>query len=308
MATNANDKSRAYAAAHFALALERSAIGLVRSIEGGGMKADVMTYQYGAGQERWRQLGKPKFDDFKLQVGMSMSLQFYQWIEAFFSGNQVRKSGAIVAADFYYAERARREFYEAIIKDLTFPALSASDKQAAYLSVGVAAERIVFRKGDGSKLAGPAQSDQQKLWSACNFNLSVDGFDDACRRVTKIEAFTIKQQIIEHHVGGQREPFKFGSRIDFPNLVFYLPEADAEPFVAHFQQNGVAGARRGTGLTGSLQYLDNEKKPLATLSFGGADIVSITPDRSDASTEEFKTVKVELYTEVMSFVYEPQRD
>jgi hypothetical protein len=69
--------NRAYAAAHFALELDgKDSVGLFRSIEGGGVRADVMTYQNGGTYDRWRQLGKPKFEDIKLQVGMSMSQPF----------------------------------------------------------------------------------------------------------------------------------------------------------------------------------------------------------------------------------------
>ena len=71
--------------------------GVLRSIEGGGLKAEVMTYQNGGTYERWRQLGKPSFEDIKLQIGMAMSEPFYKWIEEFFKGNADRKNGAIVA-------------------------------------------------------------------------------------------------------------------------------------------------------------------------------------------------------------------
>ena len=82
---------RSYAAAHFALELDGGEpVGLFRSIEGGGVRADVATYQGGGNHERWRQLGKPKFEDLKLQVGMAMSAPFYTWIASFFAGRAVR--------------------------------------------------------------------------------------------------------------------------------------------------------------------------------------------------------------------------
>ena len=81
------NESRAYAAAHFALELTgMETLGVLRTIEGGGLKADVMTYQNGGIYDRWRQLGKPKFEDIKLQIGMAMSEPFYEWIEQFFTG------------------------------------------------------------------------------------------------------------------------------------------------------------------------------------------------------------------------------
>ena len=60
---------RAYAAAHFGLELGSGSdkdVGLVRSIEGGGVSAEVMTYQFGENYDVWRQLGKPKYSDIKL--------------------------------------------------------------------------------------------------------------------------------------------------------------------------------------------------------------------------------------------------
>ena len=42
---------------------------------------------------------------------------------------------------------------------------------------------------------------------------------------------------------------------------------------------------------------------LFTLSFTGADIANVQPDKSDASSEEVKQVKIELYTETMKLNY-----
>lgn len=299
-------QARTYAAAHFALELDgKQDVGLFRSIEGGGVKADVMTYQNGANYDKWRQLGKPKFEDIKLQVGMAMSKPFYDWIESFFAGKADRKNGAIVAADFYYKERARREFQNAMIKELTFPKLDAQDKNAAYMTLGIAVEDIVFKKGGGQKLQQAMGMEQQKLWTSCNFRFSLDGFEQPCKRVTKIDSFTIKQTILEYHAGGARAPIKTGSQIDFPNVSFYVPESDAQPFLDRFTQRGIKGQPRGHSAqkSGQIQTYDNEGRPLFTLEFYEADILNVTPDKSDASSEDIKQVKIDLFTEKMEFSY-----
>ena len=301
----ANQQPRSYAAAHFALELDgKDEVGLFRSVEGGGVKTDVMTYQNGANYDRWRQLGKPKFEDIKMQVGMSMSKPFYDWIANFFDGKADRKNGAIVAADFYYNERARREFTAAMIKELSFPKLDGQDKNAAYMTIGVAVEGIVFKKGnEGKKLGVPGSGfNAQKLWKSCNFSFRLDGFEDACKRVTKIDSFTVKQNIIEYHQGGIRAPTKTPSQIDFPNIVFYVPEADAQPFLDHFTKRAMDGEVPGR-LGGQLQTYDNDRKPLFTLQFFNVDIMQVQVDKNDASSEEIKLVKVELYTESMTFEY-----
>jgi phage tail-like protein len=295
--------NRTFAAAHFALELDdRVPVGLFRSIEGGGLKADVTSIQGGGAHPRFRQLGKPKFDDLKLQVGMAMSQPFYDWVSKFFTGNVDRRTGAIIAADFYYNERARRTFTNALISEVTIPKLDATDKNAAYMTVGLSVEDIAFAVGTGAKIHQPDGMPQQKLWTACNFRFTLSGFEDACRRVSKIDSFTVKQTVIEHHVGGVRTPFKLPSRIEFPNISFYVPEADAAKFYAQATANGRNG--NWGQLNGQIEFLDNSlQKTLASVAFLHADIVSVTPDRADASTEEIKQVKVELYAELMGFSY-----
>ncbi|HEY5921948.1 MAG TPA: phage tail protein [Kofleriaceae bacterium] len=307
-----------YAAAHFGLELDgKQEVSLFRSIEGGGVKADVMTYQYGindqnGGYHRFRLLGKPKFEDIKLQVGMSMSGPFYDWIAAFFKGQPLRKNGAIIAGDFYYKERARRTFMNAMIKELTFPKLDANDKNPVYMNVGLAVESIEFAKGSGNAMPTQAKNfdDKQKHWTANNFHFQLDDYADACRRVVKVDSFTIKQNIIEHHYGGFKAAIKTPSAVEFPNLVFYIPENDAQPLAAHMQKRVGFGADSGNGevrntttMHGQLDVYDNELKPIFTLEFFGADIISITPEKADAGSEELKLVKVELYTEKMTFKY-----
>ena len=308
--TNSNLAPRAYAAAHFALELHGidQELGVFRSIEGGGLKCDVMTYQNAGNYERWRQLARPKFENIKLQLGMSCSEPFYKWIEEFFTGKGTRKNGAIVAADFYYKERARREFSEAMICELVFPTLNATDKNTAYMTVSLAVEDILFKKGDeGRELKQNKGYDTQKDWKACNFRFSLDGFDEACKRVTKIESFTVKQNIIEYASGGRRTVSKTPSVMEFPTISFSLPEPDAQPLLDHFKKRGVDGEVPGR-LHGQLDTYDNtvgEENPKShfMVEFINCDIINAQPDKSDSSTEEAKMVKFDMYVETMKFTY-----
>jgi phage tail-like protein len=295
-----NSPQRTFAAAHFSLELDGARTGLFRSIEGGSIKTDVMTYQNGANYDRWRQLGKPKYEDIKLQIGMSMSRPFYAWIKDFFTGVATRKTGAICAADFNYVERARREFKGALIKELTFPKLDGQDKAAAYMTVGVAVEEIVFKPGDNEVLLPGGGTENQKIWTANNFRLKIDGFD--CSYVSKVDSFTIKQNIIEYHTGSQRAPIKTPSQVDFPNITFYVPLSKADEFIKHFNKRGVKGEVPGR-LTGMIQVFDQGKADTFTLNFKGADFLSVTPDKHDATSEEIKHMKVEMYVEGMTFKY-----
>ena len=57
--------------AHFVLELEskNNLVGVIRSVDGGGVKSEIMTYQSGSSFELWRQIGKPKYEDLKIEFG-----------------------------------------------------------------------------------------------------------------------------------------------------------------------------------------------------------------------------------------------
>jgi len=304
MATTGNAPPRAYAAAHFALELDgkNTVVGLLKSIEGGSIKADSMTYQQGGFLQRWKQVGKPKFEDIKIQTGMAVSAPFLNWVRGFFAGDGVRKTGAIVAADFYYKERARRTFDGALIKEVTIPKLDGQDKSAAYLGVTMAVESLEFTAGSGNVISLQGKGfDEQKSWSSCNFLLDLNGFQQQCKRTTKIDSFTIKQNIVEYHSGGFQTPQKIpSSQVEYPNLVFYVPESDAASFEAHVKAN-VVKQGHAAPLGGHLHIQDNSRKDIFAIKLSGVAIIGVTPDRSESTSEEIKQVKIECSVEGMEF-------
>ncbi len=228
---------------------------------------------------------------------MAMSAAFVRWIAGFMTGAGTRRDGAIVAADFAGVERSRRELTGALITEVGFPRLDAGDRNAVQLSVGLAVENIAVRPGDAArKLAPPAGQVGQRRWTACAFRLRLDGLDQACRRVTKVDAFAVKQPVIEHHVGGALAPVKLPGAIELPQLAFYVPEADAQPFADAWRD-------RRAPLTGALIYLTGDGAELMEVSFGGASIAAVVPDHCDAQSEDIKLTKVEVGVEGMAFAY-----
>jgi len=302
-----NASNRTYSAAHFALELDGNKnVGVFRSIEGGGAKQDPIKYNNGMEQPTFLRQGRLKFEDFKVQVGMAMSEPFYTWIESFFAGQTLRKTGAVVAADFYFNERARRQFDQAMITEVVFPKLDGGDKGAAYMNVTISPETVTYAVGSGAKIEQNAGFSQQKHWSPANFDLSIDGFAPSCARVTKIDSFTIKQKVVEYNEGMRRSTVKLPSRIEYPNLVFYIPEADSKALVEHHNKYNVDGAvEPDTRLHGEINCYDNSKQPkkIFTVEFLGASLFNITVDKGDAGSEDIKQAKVEVSIETMKFKY-----
>ncbi|HKE17118.1 MAG TPA: phage tail protein [Kofleriaceae bacterium] len=300
--TNSN---RAYSAAHFVLELDQHEIaGFIRSVDGGGAKADILTYNMGSNADQWRQLAKPKYDDIKMQVGMSMSRTFYEWISSFFAGKIVRKHGAILAGDFHYKERARREMTNVLISEVTIPKFDASDRSPCYMGVTLVPETIAFAPGSQSDLSPTVSATSQKLWTPNHFEFVIGEWTQATRRTTKIDSFTIKQQILEYRSGIERNAVRVPSRVVFPNLTFYLPEADSKPLIDHFSKRVITGSPAPSPrIEGAITALDSDGAPLCTVSLFGIDIASIGPDKSDSTSQEIKQVKVEVTVESMKFEY-----
>jgi tail tube protein gp19 len=296
---------RVYSASTFQLELgDKDTVGFLKSVEGGGFKTEHIVYQGGNGFPISKQLGKTKLEDIKLQVGMAMSEVFYTWIEGFFSGNTVRKHGAIVAADFQYVERARRQFYEALIAEVGFPALDASNKNPCYMNVTLTPERVEYVKGSGKKLDPFVGNMAQKLWTASKFRLEIDGFQDSLTRCHKVDAFTVKQKILESPAGNLRSPLRVPGRIEWPNLTFSIPEVDADPIVDYYYRHAVNGEpQEAPRRTGDLQFLDHEGRELARVWLNGIDFSSVVHEKSEAGADEIKAVKVEIAVESMSFDY-----
>jgi hypothetical protein len=298
---------RAYSAAHFVLELDgKKDIGIIRSVDGGGVKSEIVTYQMGDTHDLWRQIGKPKYEDLKLEFSMSFSKEFYVWIQAFFQGDVVRKSGAIAAGDFHYKERARREFKDALISEITFPKLDGSDKNACYMQATVVPETLRFAKGSNADLQPIIGSLRQKLWSASNFNLVLEGpFGEGCKRCTKIDSFTIKQQVQEYHAGEVRDSIRVPGILEFPNVTFYVPEADAQPFIDHYTKYGIGGeVQKSTRYTGAIELRDNSASDLCRVNLFGVDLASVSTDKSEAGSDKIKETKIEISVERMEFIYE----
>lgn len=294
-----NDLPDVYSSAHFALQLDGTIIGTLRSIEGGTVKTDVVSYQAGDKGDIWRQLAKPKYEDIKFVTALAGAAPLWDWLNSFVKGEGVRKTGSLIAADYNYKEKARRNFFEALVASIDFPKWDGNDKNPANITVTISPERIVYEKPGSGKIPvderEPSVNNQQHV-AACNFKFSYDGVSaDTCSRVSKVDAFSVKSKIIEYHYGGRLEAAKMPGKIEVPNLVFYLPEVDAQEF-RDLHMKSVKG-ERAPMKDATLTFHNNAWVDRGKLTFKNCHIFNVTPEKQDATSEEIKLVKVEAAVE-----------
>jgi len=239
--------------------------------------------------------------------GVAVESKWQGLMKGFFSGDVQRHSGSMIAADFNLCEKARRNFDHAMITEIAFPKLDGGDKGSCYMNVTLCAETVTYQEGKNEKLKENLKQ-AQKSWSPCNFSFSIDGFEDACRRVTKVDGFSIKQKPIDYAHGNLRAGLKMAGRVEIPNISFYLPEADAQPFIKHHEKFVIGGSAEQPQLKGTIECYDhwgmqNKGGAIFWIDFMDATLFAVTHDKSDAGGEDIKQVKVELGVEKMDFFY-----
>ncbi len=85
---------------------------------------------------------------------MSMGQPLVDWINASFRGEHMRKAGALIAADADGNARTRRDFMEALITEVGFPACDAAAKDSGVLQPRFKPENVTLADSDGARLSG----------------------------------------------------------------------------------------------------------------------------------------------------------
>jgi phage tail-like protein len=276
---------RSYAAGRFFLTLEGVECGFLQSAEGGDAVGEVVTEPGGAGGFADKRIGAVHYEDLALQVGMSMTSDLYDWINASWQLAPQPKDGTVAAADVNGSVQHERRFQGALVSEVGFPALDGASKEAAFLTVKLRPEQVADAKA-GGRLQTRAAA-KQKQWLASNFRLDIDGLD--CKRVATIDAFTVTQATPD--------------TVEVPNLTIALSAASADSWQDwhdDFLVNGNNGPDRER--SGSITFLGPDlKTELARVELAGLGLVALRRPAPTAAEQVAKVV-AELYCERMSFV------
>jgi len=300
-------QTRSYTSAKAALELAGKFSGWLESVEGGRAESDVVLEKIGLDHIQHKHLAGVKYDDITVNCGTGMSKSFYDWIGATCDKKFARNSGAIVIADFNYKPISRMEWFNALISEVGFPALDAGSKDPAKMTVSIRPEltRMVATSGAPNVITGGRSV--QKAWLPSNFRLKIDGCPDACTRVSKIDALTVKTVLSSNPAGDLRNYQTQPVYLNVSNLVITADEAhSAELYQWHedFVIKGNNGRDKLRG--GTLEFLTPDlREILFTLTFRGLGIFRLNPESVVAGAENIRRVKAEMYCEDIGFTYGP---
>jgi tail tube protein gp19 len=280
----------------FALELDGKPAGSLKSVEGGDITAEVVVERVGAQPFAKKHLAGVKYEEFAIPIELGMSTDVYEWIADSWTGQSKPHDGGIVEADFKLDVKARREFRGAVITETTVPALDAAEaKTPGQLTVKFAPESIARTKGAG-KLGGQVAA-KQKAWLASNFRFELDGLD--ATKVSKIDAFTVKQMMAAVDVGAARDFQREPGQVEFPNLRVTLAESSAQTWSDWFDDFVVKGNNGDEReKNGAIVFLDAARKQeLGRIELKNVGIFALR--RPSSAGEQIARVTAELYVESM---------
>jgi hypothetical protein len=168
--------TRAYSAGKFALELDGVQAGAPVHATGGhavGIVEEGSPTPTGA----QKHVAGVKYEDISLVCGTGMSKPFYDWIKSAFDGKQAPHSGLLTSREADGTVFDAVSFTDALISEVSFPALDAASKDAARMTIKIRPASTAKGKPE------PKPVDvKQKLFFAANFRLEIDGVD--CTGVT----------------------------------------------------------------------------------------------------------------------------
>jgi len=293
---------RSYTASRFALMLDGVQTGFVKSVEGGGVKAEVIHEASDSSYFVKKHIGPPMYEPFTVEIDLSMAASVYEWIAATWTGKIFRTDGAITTVDTQFKAVSEQQFTDALLTAVTTPTLDGTAKKEVFFALTFAPEHSVFAKA-GGKVAPAPDKKAQKKWLPSNFRLTIDGLD--CTRVMKIDSFTVKYTPAADTIGDARDYLKEPGKLEFPNLKIKFSASSAQTWRDWFESFVVKGNNdESHEKHGEIVLLAPDMKPAATIRLFNLGIFKLADDTSDASAAAVKRLTADLYCERMEFQHE----
>ena len=258
---------------------------------------------------------KVTFDEITWSIGGGMSSSMREWLSYILQGGAIndffppmtRVTGAGFGLDVRNRPVRYLAFSQALVSQITLPAMDARQKGEAEIRVKMvpeSTERAVQPPFPALPAELPAANKKQSRWLKSNFRFGFVGdtqeMNTACERIVSIDAFTIRQVLVEADLGDVRIPQLTPTSLEVPNLVLTIPEIHAEPFYAWLDEFVVKGSSTSEK-TADLEYLSpNLKSTLMNVRFDGLGIVSIKPESVETGARASSLVRVEMYCERVS--------
>lgn len=299
--TEAAIKQGMIATANLALELDGQYACSVRSLAGGNAFAELVIENLGPENIQRKHPGQARFEDILIEVPLGEESKVLAgWIADFFGKASIPRNGAITFTDLNLNEQKRLEFSNAVLTEVALPVADAAEgKSAASLTLRIAPQSTRLAGPSGKKSPGTLGT-KQKAISSGNFRFNVQGLENACARISKVQGIAAKRTKAVDTVGQQRlQEIKTGV-LDCSLVSIFLPESDAGPFYAWLDDTILKGRPNGER-AGLLEWLDPTlKNVLVSAQLGGLGILRYAPEPVKVGVEKIGLVQVDMYCETLN--------
>jgi len=282
--------SKGFPPGHFFLELDGVSAGDVKNFRGGGAVADVIREKPGADHTVHKHIGAVSYDDIVLTCGSGMTKAFYDWVGRASTGQGGLKNGTVIVYEGG-KEISRLDWISGQITEIDFPALDTASGDSFSMTIKITPERTRSVKGAGS----PAVVKAGKNWLAGSFHLTIDGLEEACKHVSRIEPISLAWKSVRPVAGHMRDYSEIELDHAEPgNLTITLAESQAKGFYGWFEDFAIKG-------NNSQAYEKSGRLDLGpfSLQFSNLGIFRATrPSTTGASTRK---TKFEMYCESIRF-------
>jgi hypothetical protein len=282
------------------LLLDNQPNAMLRSLDGGGISAEVITETQRAGQPvAGKRLGPVRYEEVVIETGLGMGAALHDWITRAWSGEAPLGQAAVAITDADGVVRTIRHFDDARLTQVTFPALDAASKDAGWLRIRLQPGQT-RTESPTDKAALDVSGLRAVKWLTLAFRLSVDGMERA-GMVVQIDPFGFRQPVPADAVGPQK-PYTAIAPPSFSNLRITVPEREAAPWLAWHEDAVVKGnSGPSSERSGQITLLDQAmKQQIGRIELHNLGIFRVAPMRQEPGTVVTHVV-VELYCERMTF-------
>lgn len=181
---------RSYTAGRFLLDIDGASVGRIAGMDGGALENAVVLDPIGSDQIQHKHIAGFKWSECTVQVGSAIGAGMHSWIKAAFDHGfdpSSKRTASVSKLNASDVEIARRSFHDALITEVTIPAL---DIHSTAAGVQVAVTFSSQDVTDSPPSGAPAVLGKQKAWLPANFVFQLDGVDTS--RVATIDSFTWK--------------------------------------------------------------------------------------------------------------------
>lgn len=193
-----------------------------------------------------------RYEELTLRCWPAMPRSFYEWVLRSFAPEPEASDGLLVLADDADRELSRLRWMAGVVTEFATTAIDAASLETAKLALKFSPQRSQRGEALGPPLSAGATETRRPLPAAMPI-LQIDGLEEACSHISRVEGLVIRQRIRRSIEEGPPRIEREAQGIYSSPLVLTVPEAKAFGFIRWLEacEAGKSNGRTATMMLGA---------------------------------------------------------